>query len=97
MFQNKTYFIDLKSTNNVTVDPRGEDLNIQGIDTVCLQFDVNRVINILILHNILYTSLIMFNIVSIKSLKNKNFMIMIQKKNSAFYESDKTKLAILNF
>ena len=77
MFQNKTYFIDLKSTNNVTVDFKSEDLSIQEIDTVCLQFNINRVINTLILHNVFYTSLIMFNIVSTESLKNKNFMIMI--------------------
>ena len=96
MFWNRTYFIDLKSTNNVTVDFRSEDLSIQRIDTVHLQFNVNEVINILTLHNIFYTLLIMFNIIFTEFLKNKDFMIIIWKKNSALYESDETKLIILD-
>ena len=80
----------------MAVSSRGEDLNIQKISTVCLQFNVNEVINILILYNTLYTLLIIFNIISTEPLKNKNFMIIIQKKDSVLYRSDETKLTILN-
>ena len=97
MFQNRAYFIDLKFTNDVTVDFKDEDLSIQRIDIVCLWFNVNEMINILTFYNTFYTSLIVFNIVFIKSLKNKNFMIMIWKKNSALYKSDEMKLIILDF
>ena len=96
VFQNKSYFLDMKSISKSVIGPRGEDLSIQGIDTACLEFNVNDVINTLTLKNALYTSLIMYNIIATESLRVKNFSVAIQKNNSALYEPDGTKLTILN-
>ena len=96
MFQNKSYFLDMKPTNESVIGLRGEDLGIQGIGTVYLKFNVNSVINILTLKNTFYTSSIMYNIMAIKSLRAKDFSVAIQKNNSALYGPDGTKLAILN-
>ena len=96
VFWNKSYFLNINSTSKSVIGPRGEDLGIQGIGTVCLEFNVNSVINTLTLKNALYTSLIMYNIMTTKSLKVKDFSVAIQKNNSALYGPDGMKLAILN-
>ena len=61
MFWNKSYFLNMKSTSKSAINLKNEDLNIQGISTAHLEFNVNDVINILILKNALYTSSIMYN------------------------------------
>lgn len=96
MFWNKAYFIDIKLTSDVIISSKSEDLNIQKINIVYLQFDVNEVINTLTLHNTFYTLLIMFNIILTEFLKNKDFIIIIWKKNSTLYRFNGMKLAILN-
>ena len=96
MFWNKSYFLDMNPTSKSVIDPRGEDLGIQGIGTVHLEFNVNRVINTLTLKNALYTPLIMYNIVATEPLRAKDFSVAIQKNDLALYGPDGTKLAILN-
>ena len=59
------------------IGPRDEDLNIQGIGTVHLEFNVNDVINTLTFKNIFYTSLIMYNIMTTEFLKTKDFSVAI--------------------
>ena len=67
----------MKPTSESVIGFRGEDLNIQDIDTVHLKFNVNDVINTLTLKNALYMLSIMYNIVTTKSLKVKNFSVTI--------------------
>ena len=67
----------MKSTNESVIDSRDEDLGIQGIGTVCLEFNVNSVINILTVKNAFYMSLIMYNIIATESLRAKDFSVTI--------------------
>ena len=67
----------MKSTNKSAISPKGEDLGIQDIGTVHLKFNVNSVINTLTLKNALYTLSIMYNIIVIKSLRAKDFLVAI--------------------
>ena len=67
----------MNPTSKSVIGPRGEDLNIQGIDTVCLEFNVDDMINTLTLKNTLYTPLIMYNIVATESLRAKDFSVAI--------------------
>ena len=96
VFQNKSYFLNMKPTSKSVIGLRDEDLSIQNIGTVHLKFNVNDVINTLIFKNTLYTSLIMYNIVVIKPLRVKDFSVTIQKNDLALYGPDETKLTILN-
>ena len=96
VFQNKSYFLDMKLTSKSAIDPKGEDLSIQGIGTAHLKFNVNDVINTLTLKNALYTPSIMYNIIATESLRVKNFSVTIQKNNSALYGLNETKLTIFD-
>ena len=66
----------MKSTSELMIDSRGENLNIQGINRICLEFNVNSVINTLTFNNALYMSLIMYNMTT-ESLKTKDFSVII--------------------
>ena len=77
MFQNKSYFLNINSTSKSAINSRDEDLSIQGIGTAHLKFNVNNVINTLTLKNALYIPLIMYNIMTIKPLKIKDFSVTI--------------------
>ena len=97
MFWNKSYFLNMKPTSESAIGSKGENLNIQGIiNTAHLKFNVNDIINTLTLKNALYISLIMYNILTIKPLKIKNFSVAIWKNDLTLYGLDETKLAILN-
>ena len=67
----------MNPTSESAIGSRDEDLNIQGIGTVYLEFNINDVINTLTFKNALYTSLIMYNIITIKPLKVKDFSVAI--------------------
>ena len=67
----------MNSTSESVIGLRGEDLGIQGIGTVCLEFNVDDVINTLILKNTFYMPLIMYNIVATESLRTKDFSVAI--------------------
>ena len=77
VFQNKSYFLNMNSTNKSVIDSKNEDLSIQGINTAHLEFNINNVINILILKNVLYMSSVMYNIMTTESLRVKNFSVTI--------------------
>ena len=67
----------MNSTSKSAINPKGENLSIQGISTVHLEFNVNNIINTLILKNAFYTLLIMYNIMATESLKAKDFSVTI--------------------
>ena len=77
MFQNKSYFLDMNQTSKSVIGPRDEDLSIQGIGTVHLEFNIDSVINTLTFKNALYTSSIMYNIMATEPLKVKDFSVTI--------------------
>ena len=83
-------------TSESVINLKNENLNIQSINIIYLEFNINNVINTLILKNAFYTSLIMYNIMTTEPLRVKNFSVAIQKNNSALYESDEMKFTILN-
>ena len=86
----------MNSTSKSAIGSRGEDLSIQGIGTVHLEFNVDSVINTLTLKNTLYMPLIMYNIMATEPLRAKNFSVTIQKNDSALYGPDGMKLTILD-
>ena len=86
----------MNPTSESAIGPRDEDLGIQGIGTAHLEFNINSVINTLTLKNALYTSLIMYNIMTTEPLRAKDFSVTIWKNNSALYGPDRMKLTILN-
>ena len=96
VFWNKSYFLNMKPTSESVIGSKDEDLGIQGIGTVHLEFNVDDVINTLIFKNALYTLLIIYNIVAIKPLRAKNFSVTIWKNNLTLYELNEMKLTILN-
>ena len=67
----------MNSTSELVIGLKDEDLGIQGIGTVCLEFNVNDVINTLTLKNAFYTSSIMYNIMVTEPLRVKDFSIAI--------------------
>ena len=67
----------MNSTSESVIGSRGEDLGIHGIGTVCLEFNVNSVINTLTLKNALYMPLIMYNIMATEPLRAKDFSVTI--------------------
>ena len=86
----------MKSINESLIGSRNEDLNIQDINTVCLEFNIDDVINTLILKNAFYISLIMYNIMAIELLKVKDFSVIIWKNDLALYGPNETKLTIFD-
>ena len=67
----------MKLTSKSVIGSRDEDLGIQDIGTVCLEFNVDDVINTLTLKNALYMPSIMYNIMATEPLRAKDFSVTI--------------------